>query len=309
MITANPDAGELLSLVLSTDFEALVKRRVSLIKFLSQVVREPAPIDPPPLQGALDTTAIGTFFDEKIKGWPPLFWTVALTHQRKVMFTRDGIFVEQAYGNMVQDTVSLSLGTAIRATCAVPFLIDPVAFTSGSGEKHLLIDGGLGPEGRCPASVPQSLFPMENSFLILVDLGEDRSHLHRLLDRAFGTAAPESIVEEPGPLPHATNHTRIVIAPSVPISGSFKFRMTRREKWQIIMSGYMAAVDACETHSMLSDCALTSARERGMRALLLLAQRRRPYLRDVLPPELDKVFADLKFGEEKLTAPVAGARP
>jgi len=77
--------------------------------------------------------------------------------------------------------------------------------------------------------------------------------------------------------------------------------MTRREKWQMIMSGYMSAVEALEKHSLLSNEALTQARNRGVKALLLLAGRNRPYFKDLLPLELDSLFADLKFAEDKLS--------
>lgn len=304
LISHNPDVSQLLERVLTTDFNKLVRRRVSLIHFLTQVVRDAKPIDPPPLIGGLDAAAMGAYFDEQIKAWPRLFWTLALTHQRKVIMTADGIFVEQEGGLIVKDSADqLSVGTAVRATCAVPILLDPVPWTSASGESHLLIDGGLGPEGRCPTSVAKFLHSMQDSYLIVVNLGEDKSHLHRLLDRAFGTdmlEEPDLDAPEPGPLPE--NYTRIVISPPEALSGSFKFQMTRREKWQMIMTGYVTAVDHFEKHGLYTDCCVHHARERGLKALLLLAQRRRPYWSDTLPPELDKVFAGLRFDDAQFRA-------
>lgn len=301
LISANPNVAALLERVLATDFHKLVKRRVSLINFLTQVVRDPKPIDPPPLVGALDAEAMGAFFDEHIQDWPRLFWTVALTHQRKVIMTAEGIYVEQEGGGIIKDADRPPpIGTAIRATCAVPILLDPVPWVSADGVEHLLIDGGLGPEGRCPTSIPKFLHAMHDSYLIVVNLGEDKSHLHKLLDSAFGTdnlKEPSLEDDEPGPLPE--NYTRIVISPPYALSGSFKFQMTRREKWQMIMCGYMTAVDMFDKHGMYADCTVHHARERGLRALLLLATRRRPYFTDTLPPELDKVFADLRFSDEQ----------
>jgi len=196
---------------------------------------------------------------------------------------------------------------AVRATCAVPILLDPVAWKSDSGEEHLLIDGGLGPEGRCPISVPQALFPMENSYLIVVNVGEDKSPLHQLIDKVYGIISHdrESLRMDGIVLPD--NHDRIVISPPAPLYGSFKFSMTRREKWQMIMSGYMSAIEALEKHGLLTNEALSQARNRGVKALLLLAGRHRPYFKDVLPAELDALFTDLKFGEEKLSTVATAA--
>ncbi|MBS1991296.1 MAG: patatin-like phospholipase family protein [Cyanobacteria bacterium SZAS LIN-3] len=306
LISANPDASALLSLVLDTDFNKLVKRRVSLIAFLTQVLRDPKPIEPPPPVGALDATAIGDFFNERIKHWPEVFWTTALSRQRKIVFTAGGIWQEQEDGALIKSgSNKIDLGTAVRATCAVPMLLDPIPWTSESGEEHLLIDGGLGPEGRCPISVPKQLFPMHNSFLVVVNVGEDKSTLHQLIDKVFGTVCDDrESLREDGP-PLADNHSRIVVRPSTPLYGSFKFIMTRREKWQMILSGYTAAVEAFEKHGLLSGDTLSSARDRGIKALLLLAARRRPYSQDRLPTALEEIFANLKFDEGKFSEPTS----
>ena len=66
------------------------------------------------------------------------------------------------------------------------------------------------------------------------------------------------------------------------------------------MSGYMSAIEALEKHGLLSNEALSQARSIGVKALLLLAGRHRPYFKDMLPAELDGLFTDLKFAEEKL---------
>ncbi|MBK9204377.1 MAG: hypothetical protein IPL73_18455 [Candidatus Obscuribacter sp.] len=68
----------------------------------------------------------------------------------------------------------------------------------------------------------------------------------------------------------------------------------------MILSGYMSAVEAFEKHGLLSGCALHRARERGLQALLLLAGRRKPYLKDVLPTQLDTVFDGLSFTSQQL---------
>jgi predicted acylesterase/phospholipase RssA len=308
LISANADVTHLLAQVLDTDFNQLVARRVSLVKFLTQALREPKAVDPPPLEGALDATLMGQYFDDRIKDWPNLFCTVALSHQAKVIFTKDGVWHEQQDGTLLKVAAKpIPIGMAVRATCAVPILLDPVAWKSDSGEEHLLIDGGLGPEGRCPISVPQSLFAMENSYLVVVNVGEDKSTLHQLIDKVYGIISHDRESLRMDGITLADNHDRIVISPPAPLYGSFKFSMTRREKWQMIMSGYMSAVEALEKHGLLSNEALTQARNRGVKALLLLAGRNRHYFKDSLPLELDKLFVDLKFAEDKLSHSTAAA--
>jgi len=301
LIATNPDASALLKEVLKTDFDKLVTRRVSLLQFLAQVIRDRKPIDPPERVGALDATLMGQYFDTNVPDWPKLFWTMALSHQKQVVLTRDGVMYEQDGG--VLTTISkqaLSVSAAIRATCAVPFLLDPVPWIDDGGEEHLLIDGGYSPEGRCPMSVPERLFALDDSCLVVVNVGEDRSHLHRMLDKVFDTQwKDEKVVTAELPDPAPANYERIVVRPALPISGSFKFKLSQREKWQMILSGYMSAVEAFEKHGLLSDCALHRARERGLQALLLLAGRQRPYLKDALPSQLDTVFAGLSFAPEQ----------
>ncbi|HND69859.1 MAG TPA: patatin-like phospholipase family protein, partial [Candidatus Obscuribacter sp.] len=73
MIASRPDVTWLLNTVLDTDFNKMVKRRVSLVKFLYTVLRDPQPIDPPPLQGALDAADMGQYFNDLIPDWPPHF--------------------------------------------------------------------------------------------------------------------------------------------------------------------------------------------------------------------------------------------
>lgn len=299
MIASRPDVSWLLNTVLDTDFNKMVKRRVSLVKFLYTVLRDPQPIDPPPLQGALDAADMGQYFNDLIPDWPPHFWTMALSGQRKVIFTRDGVLVDGAGGGLeLASSSSVRLGTAVCATCAVPMLLDPVPWKSDGGADHLLIDGGFGPEGRCPVSVPEALHPLRGSYLIVGNVGPDKSSLHLLIDRVFGIVCDDrhSLRED---VEVAEDHRRIVVTPASPLYGSFKFKMTRREKWQMIMSGYMAAVTAFARHGLLSGDNLARAQERGVKALLLLAARQKPYNQDRLPPELDQIFVDLAFPAEK----------
>jgi hypothetical protein len=131
-------------------------------------------------------------------------------------------------------------------------------------------------------------------------VGEDKSTLHQLIDKVYGIISHDRESLRMDGITLADNHDRIVISPPAPLYGSFKFSMTRREKWQMIMSGYMSAVEAFEKHGLLSNEALTQARNRGVKALLLLAGRNRHYFKDSLPPELDGLFVDLKFAEDKL---------
>lgn len=302
LIATNPDASALLKEVLKTDFDKLVTRRVSLLQFLAQVIRDRKPIDPPERVGALDATLMGQYFDTNVPDWPKLFWTMALSHQRPVIMTRNGVLHAQDDGVMASLSKNVvSMSAAIRATCAVPFLLDPVPWIDDAGEEHLLIDGGYSPEGRCPMSVPEKLFALEDSCLLVVNVGEDRSHLHQMLDKVFDTQwKDENVVTANLPDPAPANYERIIVRPALPISGSFKFRLSQREKWQMILSGYMSAVEAFEKHGLLSGCALHRARERGLQALLLLAGRRKPYLKDVLPTQLDTVFDGLSFTSQQL---------
>ncbi|MBL8085043.1 MAG: hypothetical protein JNN26_20645, partial [Candidatus Obscuribacter sp.] len=63
-----------------------------------------------------------------------------------------------------------------------------------------------------------------------------------------------------------------------------------------------AAVTAFARHGLLSGDNLAQAQERGVKALLLLAARQKPYNQDKLPPELDQIFVDLSFPAEKFAA-------
>ncbi|MBK9280741.1 MAG: patatin-like phospholipase family protein [Candidatus Obscuribacter sp.] len=302
MIASRPDVTWLLNTVLDTDFNKMVKRRVSLVKFLYTVLRDPQPIDPPPLQGALDAADMGQYFNDLIPDWPPHFWTMALSGQKKVIFTRDGILMDREGGGLeLASAAPVGVGTAVCATCAVPMLLDPVPWKTDNGDDHLLIDGGFGPEGRCPVSVPEALHALKGSYLIVVNVGPDKSSLHLLIDRVFGIVCDDrhSLRED---VEVAEDHSRIVVTPASPLYGSFKFKMTRREKWQMIMSGYMAAVTAFARHGLLSGDNLAQAQERGVKALLLLAARQKPYNQDKLPPELDQIFVDLSFPAEKFAA-------
>ena len=298
IIANQPDVTALLDTVLDTDFNKLVKRRVSLVRFLTRVLAEPKAIDPPPLEGALDASGFGAFFDDLIRQWPDTFWTMALSHQKQVVFTGHGVYEEQEDGSLrLTSNTAVGVGTAIRATCAVPLLLDPVVWKNDQGVEHLLIDGGLGPEGRCPISVPGKLHSLSSSYLVVVNVGQDKSSLHQLIDRVFGTVCDdrESLRED---VPVADGPRRIVVTPTSPLYGSFKFKMTQREKWEMILSGYMAAVEAFDRHGLFCEEALHTARDRGTRALLLMAHRSRGQ-KDRLPPALRALFNDLKFGPEK----------
>ncbi|HEY9870476.1 MAG TPA: hypothetical protein V6D08_15030 [Candidatus Obscuribacterales bacterium] len=240
-----------------------------------------------PKQGVYKTLKLKEWADSFGSAWPERYWTMAVMDcdgmsesndgQREplTMFTREGIFLSRPDGTFEKLCAPvLTPGQAIQATCAVPGVIDPFAFSLPDGRELLLFDGGLGPEGRRPISIPRQCFGAQWQDLILIDVGPEVSTIDLTFNRLWrwicgGRCVPLTTKKR------TEEEKMLLIEPEITQVRSFEFNAPRDRKWQAIMTGYGSALMALEKARLIEDAALSQGKDLVAQFLIIVADCRK----------------------------------
>jgi len=272
MMASGMDAKTTVTTAIDVDFSSLLTRRGSMLKILFAYLMQSRYETSRPRFGVLSSEKVGEFI-EKVVGqqmgspiWPTKYWTMANVGDDQLVFNSTGVHqMRKNGGYRLLNTESGPLGASIRGSCAVPGIIDAVPIEVG-GENFWLHDGALSEEGRTPVSIPEKFYGAQPQNIIVCDVG-DGAHDEKSRRREnrkmtlWRWVCGKLCVPGFEPEPLDTDKGYILILPTITNFSSLQFTLTRDQKWQAVMSGYMGSVPALEKAGLLTGAALEQAKK------------------------------------------------
>ncbi|CAN5498243.1 hypothetical protein BH11CYA1_BH11CYA1_24170 [soil metagenome] len=250
MAAADLPSHKLIDLAKATDFSGLLDKK----KWLTPFIKEHKPIDL--LQdGMYGSSKLGALTDAHVKEWPKKFWTMAVGDHSEMMFTKNGVmeYTREGGRNLVSNKPA-QLGDAVRASCAIPGVLESVTLVG-----RRLFDGALGKFGKCPTAMVTSHFgvPSENiiASLPVGAMSTLNKNLYLFAKYLSGNLEKEhsGLVETAG----------IVIRPEVNSFHSMKFLLNANQKDEAILAGYRSAIEQFAKASLISGEKLKAANAAG----------------------------------------------
>lgn len=242
MLAAGYSPQEIARLVIEIDFNSKLTPKTHLLGLWWAFFLKECAWKRRTNEGVLTSEKLGSFVDELVPTWPEKYWTVAVAGDRQLLFNSKGVFEYKS--GQPQKQISdrpAPVGLAIRATCAVPGVISAISYNG----LHLL-DGALADEGRCPVGVVKEQLGGAHGSIVAIDVGEgtqealSREHwffkaLRRLVCGPCCDPDPNDPVDSDGVL---------VITPDASAVQSLEFKLSPDQKWQALMSGFIATVNS-----------------------------------------------------------------
>jgi predicted acylesterase/phospholipase RssA len=260
-------AVETLRLALDIDFSSKLTRHGSIIQILFAYFMQGRFEKTRPRKGVLSSEKLGDYILEMVpkRGanadpdlkWPKGYWTMAIVGDKKIFFTEKGVFELDPDGKMtvLQDTPG-PLDIAVRATCAVPGIISAVPW-----KGRFLFDGALSPEGRCPVNMPKRYFGAKDDEIVAFDVGDDGNKTSSFVLKAWSILCGNECVPDFQEVELTNEHGMVVIEPVMTQFRSLKFTLSRDEKWQAVMAGYIESVKQLANHGLLRGDKLAEAQK------------------------------------------------
>ncbi len=204
-------------------------------------------------RGVLGSENLGRYVEQHVPTWPKNFWTVAVAGKRSLLFTAEGVFEMLADGGLRQlSDKPAPVGLAIRATCAVPGIIDGVDY-----QGQLLLDGALS-VGRCPTVLAKRYLNAQPGALVACDVGEEA-----VADNLFFRVMRRILCGkccDPAPMIPTDTQGVVMVEPPPANIATLELKLSADQKWQVIMSGFTAAVDRLACAGLLAGDKLAAAR-------------------------------------------------
>ncbi len=269
LYSAGHDAKASVKIALDVDFSSLLTRRGSILKILFAYLMQSRYEKTRPKKGVLSSEKVGTYVEEQAAkagtfGWPTLYWTQAGVEDGVLVYTSTGIHhIKRSGSYRLLMSEPGPLGIAIRGSCAVPGIIDAVPVQIGK-DHFWLHDGVLSPEGRTPVSVPERFFGAKPNQIIVCDVGESDGSRETKKTKSmifWRWFCGKLCIPEFYPEPLDEKDGYIICEPTVTNFKSLQFTLTRDQKWQAVMSGYMGAASALERAKLLSGPALAACKQ------------------------------------------------
>lgn len=228
---------EMLRFAVEVDFSSLVPRHATPISTIIAFLLKDRFEYTRPKKGVLSSDKLGAFIDEKVPVWPKGFWTMAVVAKTQILFTEHGVYQYLSNGQrrVISDTPA-PVGLAIRASCAVPGIIDSVAYKG----RHLF-DGALSWDGQCPVGIVTRHFGGKPLEILASDVGSEKGRFEVFKEKLWMLLCGGHCVEHKGPksiIPRGVT----MLKPNVWSVRSLQFHLTMDQKWQAVMSGFQEAV-------------------------------------------------------------------
>lgn len=231
---------DLLKMAVDVDFSSLLTRRTNLaLMFLAFLLKERL-AQTRPRKAVLGSELLGEFIDERCPTWPANYWTMAVAGRTQVLFTADGVYQYLQDGTCRQlDDEPAPMGLAVRASCAVPGIIDPVKY-----KDIYLFDGALSWDGQCPIGLVLRHYKTHARDIIACDVGDRESTAGGFVNAFWRIFCGNSCVW-PADEPHPdifVEQGSIVAYPAVNSFGSLQFKLSEEQKWDAVRSGFAATI-------------------------------------------------------------------
>lgn len=241
MLAAGMHPTKIVRLTIELDFASMLTRHGSLVKVLLAFIMKDRYEKTRPRRGVLSSEKLGLFIDQMVPSWPKSYWTVATVGELQWLLNAEGAYRYDADGGYKLICPPLPLSLAIRATCAVPGIIDAVPCQVGSRVRYLF-DGAFGIDGRCPIGVAKRFYKQDAGRIIACDVGEEQKGKREKHIRNFWKIiCGEGCLREPeGDDPRHAEGI-VLVKPAATSVRSLQFTLSRDQKWEAVMSGYAGA--------------------------------------------------------------------
>ena len=128
-------------------------------------------------EGIFRSGEFGQRMEEVADNWPEKFWTMAVCGNRQLLFTAAGVHLYKRDRSRLIRKTAPPVGLAMRATCAVPGIIEAVEYDS-----RILFDGALSHYGDCPTDLVVRHFGAKAAAVVAVDLMRDRTCFNKFVE-------------------------------------------------------------------------------------------------------------------------------
>lgn len=256
MLAGGMHPTEIVRNVIDIDFVSQLTPRVSMVRVWWAFFKKNCLWKRRANRGVLSSEKLGGFIEKHVPCWPDNFWTVAVAGKRSLLFCAEGVYEMLPDGglNLIAKEPA-PLGLAIRATCAVPGIIDGVKY---NGE--FLLDGALS-VGRCPTLLAKRHLNAQPGGIVACDVGEEDAspgNREHWFWRALRWVVCGSCCDPEPALPTEAAGVVLVEPPPAKIQ-TLDLRLSPDQKWEVIMSGFVAAVKELAKHGLLTGQRLTDA--------------------------------------------------
>ncbi|MBX9573200.1 MAG: patatin-like phospholipase family protein [Candidatus Obscuribacterales bacterium] len=247
LLASGEKPGDMVRLAIDIDFSSMLTRRTNVfMTFMAFLLKERL-AQSRPRKAVLGSEKLRDFLDGRITEWPEKYWTMAVAGRTQIVFTAKGVFQYLHDGTMRQlSDKPAPLGDAVRASCAIPGIIEPVLWTNPrNGEGIYLFDGALSWDGQCPIGVVVRDFGAKPNEVVGCDVGDRHfggfSGFVSKFWRFFcgqGCVWPD---DETDPAFWAAQGS-LVVYPELNKFNSLQFTLTAEQKWDAVIESYFATV-------------------------------------------------------------------
>jgi predicted acylesterase/phospholipase RssA len=255
MAAAGVPPARILHEVIQTDFSSMLTPKTNMLGLWWAFFLKECAWKRRSTKAVLGSDKIGLFVEQFVTVWPEGYWTLAVTGDTTLLFTSKGVFELHPDGRQTQICDKPApVGLAIRASCAVPGIIEAIPF---NGEY--LLDGGLA--DRCPVGVAKKVMGAEKGTIVACDVGEDSIEAERREHIFFRTLRKLVCGPccDPEPFQPADNDGVVLVRPPLDGVEALEFTYTADEKWQAVMSGFKDAVSEMRKAGVLTGDRLEQA--------------------------------------------------
>lgn len=230
---------EIVKLAIEIDFSSLLTRRKNIVlTFLAFLLKDRL-AQTRPRKAVLTSEKLGTFLEERVTAWPESYWTMAVAGRTQLFFTSQGVFQYLKDGSSRQlSDKPAPLGVAVRASCAVPGIIEASQY-----KGMYLFDGALSWAGQCPIGAVVQHYKVRPASIFACDVGDRKGASdfgHRFWRVLCGDNCVWPMDEEDPAMWQGEGS--MVMTPAVNQFASLQFTLTSSQKWDAVRSGYTAAV-------------------------------------------------------------------
>lgn len=250
-------APALVEKVVGFDFATLFLRTGTIYELIrSHLPHRPKNMERRPIrEGIMKSAGLGAIIDQHVSRWPANFWTMAVSGKYHILFTADGVF--QIYAGQI-DRISETpapLGLAIRASCAVPGILEAIEFAG-----RFLFDGALSDYGDCPSGIVRQHFGAPAHEIVSCDGSGGMTRQRRAwfaLGRLISGRTSQKFLRQ-------SRDEEIFIAPRTNHLGDpLEFNPTREIKEAAVLAGFNSAVGRLAQQGLLTGVRLMQCRDAG----------------------------------------------
>lgn len=242
MLAVGMTPAEIVQTAVDLDFASLLTKRTNPLFILIAFLLQERYAYTRPRSAVMGSEKLGAFLEAKVNQWPEGYWTMAVAGRTQLLFTADGVFQCLNDGTKrVISNVPAPIGLAVRASCAVPGIIEAIPY-----KETLLFDGALSWDGQCPIGVVHKHYEADYKQIFACDVSEREEEDSPNFAAAFWKLFCGQncvFVEEDKDIYYWQAQGVTVAHPSITSFKSLQFTLTTEQKWLAVMAGFSSAIE------------------------------------------------------------------